>query len=216
MAEPRNTDGFQISNLEIFRANGDRLLTFSAVVRPGEILSVMGPSGIGKSTLLAALTGNLPPEFHCSGSVFLNGRNLMNVKPEHRRLGILFQDHLLFPHMSVADNLAFGLEPQLKNRRARVEDALGSIDLDGFGDRDPASLSGGQRARVALMRMLLSGPEALLLDEAFSRLDRDLRIKMRTLVFERARFAKLPLIMVTHDQEDADAAGGEVINLAHL
>ena len=132
MTKPLNTDGFQISNLEICRANGHRLLTFSAMVPPGETLSVMGPSGIGKSTLFAALTGTLPSEFHCSGSVFLNGRNLMKVKPEHRRLGILFQDHLLFQHLSVAENLAFGLQPHVRSRRAKIEDRGGSVRLHSF------------------------------------------------------------------------------------
>lgn len=189
------------------------LLELSADIAPGAVLSVMGPSGVGKSTLLAWLTGTLPAGFHATGRAELGGRDITHLAPEARRLGILFQDHLLFPHLSVGANLAFGLAPKTPDRREVVARALEQIDLAGYADRDPATLSGGQRARVALMRMLLSEPEALLLDEPFSRLDAALRAQMRALVFERARAGKLPVIMVTHDAQDAEAAGGDVLHL---
>ncbi|WP_293575687.1 ATP-binding cassette domain-containing protein [Phaeobacter sp.] len=206
--------GFCIENLTITHRQQGVLLSLSARVLPGDVMSVMGPSGIGKSTLLAAITGTLPAPFSQTGRIQLNGRDLTALPPQARRVGILFQDHLLFPHLSVGENLAFGLAPDLDNRRQRVCDALADVDLVGFEDRDPATLSGGQRARVALMRMLLAEPEALLLDEPFSRLDAELRTRMRDLVFSRAKAANLPVILVTHDREDAVAAKGQIVELA--
>lgn len=204
--------GLRLERLTV-ALEGRRLLSIDTAIRPGEALTVMGPSGSGKSTLLAAITGTLAPAFGMSGRVRLDGVDLAGLPPEARRIGILFQDELLFPHLSVGANLAFGLRPHLKGRaarRARIEDALASIGLAGFFDRDPATLSGGQRARAALMRMLLSEPRALLLDEAFSKLDAALRGRVRDLVFETARERRLPLLQVTHDGEDAAAARGRV------
>ena len=148
--------------------------------------------------------------------MILQGEDITGLPAHRRRLGILFQDDLLFPHLSVAGNLAFGLAPGggRRARRARIEAALAEIGLEGFADRDPATLSGGQKARVALMRMLLAEPRALLLDEAFSGLDAARRAQVRALVFERARARGLPVLMVTHDAADARAAGGEVLELS--
>jgi putative thiamine transport system ATP-binding protein len=195
---------------------GDRpLLTLAAHVAPGEALSVMGPSGSGKSTLLAWLMGELPPGFAARGTAALDGASLDGVAPHRRRLGILYQDPLLFPHLSVGGNLAFGLPPSIRGpaRRAQVEAALAEVGLAGYAARDPATLSGGQAARVALMRTLLSGPRALLLDEPFSKLDAEMRDRTRALVLDRARAAAMPVLMVTHDPEDAAAAGGAVLRL---
>ena len=207
-------DGLTLRDVTITR-DGARLVALDRHVAPGEVLTLMGPSGVGKSTLLAFLTGTLPTVFAATGRVVLNGRDVTDEAPHRRRIGILFQDDLLFPHMSVGANLAFGLAPggSRAQRRARVEDALAEVDLAGFADRDPATLSGGQKARVALMRMLLSEPEALLLDEPFSRLDAALRDQVRRLVFARAARRDLPVLMVTHDAEDAAAAGGETVTL---
>jgi putative thiamine transport system ATP-binding protein len=190
---------------------GQRLVALDTLIRPGETLTVMGPSGSGKSTLLAAITGTLAPAFTLSGRVRLDGVDITHMPTEARRVGILFQDELLFPHLSVGGNLAFGLRPHVRGRaerRARIEEALEAIGLAGFADRDPATLSGGQRARVALMRMLLSEPCALLLDEAFSKLDATLRGQIRELVFDTARDRGLPVLQVTHDISDAEAAQG--------
>lgn len=197
-------------------AKGDEpLVALDCKVAPGDVLTVMGPSGVGKSTLLSAITGQLAPEFSLRGEIWLEGRNITRIPPHDRRVGILFQDDLLFPHLSVGQNLAFGLRPggRRSARRRAVEDALEDVGLPGFAERDPATLSGGQRARVALMRMLLSEPSALLLDEPFSRLDAALRGQVRKLVFDRAQARGLPVLMVTHDREDADAAGGAVAQL---
>jgi putative thiamine transport system ATP-binding protein len=197
---------------------GDRVLFagFSLQALPGEVVTVMGPSGCGKSSLLSYLCGTLDPRFHASGHVRLDGVAIDDLPPERRRLGILFQDDMLFPHLSVGENLAFALPANVRGRverRARVAAALREADLEGFAERDPATLSGGQRARVALMRTLLALPRALLLDEPFNRLDRDLRERVRRFVFDHARRSALPTLLVTHDPADAEAAGGRVISL---
>jgi putative thiamine transport system ATP-binding protein len=194
---------------------GVPLLSVNHDIAPGEVLTVMGPSGVGKSTLLAFITGTLAPDFAASGEVWLDGHDITRSAPHQRRVGILFQEDLLFPHLSVGANLAFGLRPggSTAARNAKIEEALDEVGLSGFADRDPATLSGGQKARVALMRMLLSEPCGLLLDEPFSRLDAALRAQVREMVFDRARARQLPVLMVTHDAEDAQAAGGVIVTL---
>ncbi|OUE41575.1 ABC transporter ATP-binding protein [Billgrantia desiderata SP1] len=189
------------------------LLELDAKIGPGEVFTVMGPSGSGKSTLLAYLAGFLAPAFQASGRVLLDDSDITRLPAERRGIGLLFQDPLLFPHLSVAGNLRFGMPRALPDKAARVETALAQVGLAGFGSRDPATLSGGQKARVALMRLLLSEPRAVLLDEPFSKLDRQLRHDMRRLVFDRLREAGLPSLLVTHDREDAEDAGGRVIEL---
>jgi putative thiamine transport system ATP-binding protein len=185
-------------------------------VAPGERVTVMGPSGCGKSTLLAFIAGTIDPAFTAAGRVTIDGIDATSLAPERRRIGILFQDDLLFPHLSVGDNLAFALTPGVRGRDARrdcVAGALVEADLAGLADRDPATLSGGQRARVALMRTLLSEPRVLLLDEPFNKLDARLRQDFRRFVFEHAMRRSLPTLLVTHDTADAEAAGGRVITL---
>ena len=184
-------------------------------VAPGEVVTLMGPSGCGKSSLLAFVCGTLDPAFQVQGEVLLDRDEVTALPPERRRIGILFQDDLLFPHLSVAENLAFGLPPEVRGaeRRARILAALAEAELDGFAERDPATLSGGQRARIALLRTLLAAPRALLLDEPFSKLDTSLRDRVRRFVFEHARRNRLPTLMVTHDPADAEAAGGRVFEI---
>ncbi len=185
-------------------------------VEPGTITSVIGRSGSGQSSLLAFLCGTLPDAFTGSGRALLGDEDLTALPPEERRLGILFQEALLFPHLSVRGNLLFGLRGG-GSRRARqrtADDALESMGLSGFGDRDPETLSGGQKTRVALLRVLLSEPCALLLDEPFSSLDDTNRERIRSQVFELAREHGLPTLLVTHDRDDVDAAAGPVITLA--
>jgi putative thiamine transport system ATP-binding protein len=186
------------------------------LIPAGQVATVMGPSGIGKSTLLDAIGGHLAHGFTVTGTARLNGQDLLSLPAEARRVGVLFQDALLFPHLSVGDNLAFGLAQSVTGRAARkaaVDTALEQAGLEGFAARDPATLSGGQRARAALMRALLAQPQALLLDEPFSRLDADLRAEIRSFVFDHVRAQGIPALMVTHDASDAEAAGGPVITL---
>jgi putative thiamine transport system ATP-binding protein len=186
-------------------------------VGPGEVVTIMGPSGSGKSSLLAFICGTLDPVFRSEGRVRLDGDDITDLAPERRHLGILFQDDLLFPHLSVGGNLAFGLPAGLSSRERdeRVAVALDEAGLGGFARRDPATLSGGQRGRVSLLRMLLSQPRALLLDEPFGRLDSPLRHQFRQLVFDRARANSLPVLMVSHDMDDAEAARGKIITVGH-
>jgi putative thiamine transport system ATP-binding protein len=185
-------------------------------VPPGEILTLMGPSGCGKSSVLAAIAGTLasvseglqPLQLH--GSVQLNGRELSHLPTHQRGVGLVFQDALLFPHMTVAENLLFavpvsdtsGTKASTVHRQARVQQALQEAELSGMGDRDPSTLSGGQRARVALMRALLAEPHALLLDEPFSKLDAALRAQLRPWVFAHVRERRIPVVLVTHDEQD--------------
>ncbi len=179
-------------------------------VPAGEILTLMGPSGCGKSSVLAATAGTLasvseglqPLQF--DGRVQLNGRDLTALPTHQRGVGLVFQDALLFAHMTVAENLLFAVPRALPpaQRQARVQQALQEAELSGLGERDPSTLSGGQRARVALMRALLAEPQALLLDEPFSKLDAALRAQLRPWVFAHVRERRIPVVLVTHDEQD--------------
>ncbi len=195
---------------------GSPLVAVSHWVAPGEVLTVMGPSGSGKSTLLAHIGGFLDPVFEASGRVVVDGTDITDADPQDRHVGILFQDPLLFPHMTTGGNLVFAIpraERGRAHRRALAAEALRGVDLEGFDDRDPDTLSGGQKARVALARVLIAEPRALLLDEPFSKLEAPLRVQMRELVFSKAREQGLPTVMVTHDEADAEAAGGAVLRV---
>lgn len=192
------------------------LLEVNATVAPGEVLSIMGPSGSGKSTLLAFIGGFLDPHFNAVGKIYIRAVDVTNLEPSARHAGILFQDPLLFPHMSVGGNLLFAIPSTVKDKATRIMQAnlaLDEMELSGCFHHDPARLSGGQKARVALARTLLSQPHALLLDEPFSRLDATLRAQMRDLVFTHAKKRQLPVILVTHDPEDAAAAAGQLIKI---
>lgn len=207
--------GLKLDRVKI-SLDGRILLNVDHTIMPGEILTVMGPSGSGKSTLLAFIGGFLDPAFSASGEVFCGDTNITTAKPQDRRAGLLFQDPLLFPHMSVGGNLTFALPNWVQpaaERKDRAIAALAEVGLDGFFDRDPDTLSGGQKARVALARVLISEPAFLLLDEPFSKLDANRRDQMRKLVFENAKRRTLPVLLVTHDQADADATGGKIIEV---
>lgn len=198
-------------------AVGDRVLLgpLDLVVAPGEVLSILGPSGSGKSSLLSYLCGVLPAPLRGEGRVWLDGRDISGLPPERRGLGILFQDDLLFPHLSVGANLAFGLRNPggRKERRQVIAAALAGFALTGYEPRDPATLSGGERSRVALLRVLLSAPRALFLDEPFGRLDPATRDSVRSQTFAEIRARRIPAVLVSHDAEDVAAAGGRVIRI---
>ncbi|MCF8478824.1 MAG: ATP-binding cassette domain-containing protein [Rhodospirillum sp.] len=209
-----------LDDLTVLLGGGPLFAPLSLTVEAGEVVTLMGPSGVGKSTLLALLTGTLDRAFTPRGRVTLEGRDLADLPPERRGIGILFQDDMLFPHLTLAENLAFGV-PRGEgggegggNRQAarwtKVEAALAEAGLAGQGSRDPATLSGGQRARAALMRTLLSQPRAVLLDEPFSKLDATARARIRAFVLDHVTARGLPTLLVTHDPEDAH---GRVVTL---
>jgi putative thiamine transport system ATP-binding protein len=181
----------------------------------GEIVTLMGPSGSGKSTLFSWMVGALSSDFKAQGELWLDERRCDTLPVETRGLGILFQDALLFDHFSVGQNLMLALPSRIKGetRRERVDQALRSAGLANHFDSDPATLSGGERARVSLLRALLAEPQALLLDEPFSRLDKTLRTTFRAWVFDAVRTRNIPVVLVTHDEEDIPP-GGEVIEIS--
>ena len=208
------SDGLAIENLDVHRRDGI-LVSLSANIARGEILTLMGPSGIGKSTLIKAIAGFPPTDFSVTGTIRLDGEDISLLPPEKRHVGVLFQDALLFPHFSVSENILFALPPgsSRKERCKKVEELLEPVGLADLLDRDPATLSGGQQARVALMRVIAAEPRALLLDEPFSKLDAALRASVRAFVFDIVASRKLPALMVTHDRADADSTGDRVIEL---
>ncbi len=177
-------------------------------VPAGVIHTVMGASGAGKSSLLSAVAGTLPEGLRFDGTVTLNGQDLTLWPTDRRRIGLLFQDDLLFAHMTVRENLLFAVPAGPKAQRAQaVMQALSDAEMGAFADADPATLSGGQRGRIALMRALLAQPLALLLDEPFAKLDAGLRQRMREFVFATVRHRGIPALLVTHDASDvADPA----------
>lgn len=181
----------------------------------GEIVTLMGPSGSGKSTLFAWMVGALSDEFQARGELWLDERRCDGLPVESRGLGILFQDALLFDPFSVGQNLMLALPERIvgRARREAVEQALASAGLSGHYASDPATLSGGERARVSLLRALLAEPQALLLDEPFSRLDKALRTTFRAWVFDTVRARNIPVVLVTHDEDDIPP-GGEVMEIS--
>lgn len=200
------------------RAAGRVLLQdLSLQVPPGAIHTVMGASGSGKSSLLAAVCGTLAEGLVFEGEISLDGQRIEHLPTERRSVGILFQEDLLFAHMTVRENLLFAVPPTTRATRAnrasrsaralreeKVRQGLADLEMQDFAEADPATLSGGQRARVSLMRALLAEPKALLLDEPFSKLDVALRERLRGFVFALVTGRNLPVLLVTHD--DADIA----------
>ena len=208
-----NSNALEIRNLAIRKDEQALISGFSLKIPAGEVFTLMGASGSGKSTLLNWVIGALDPVFSVRGELWLNAARRDQVPIEARRIGILFQDDLLFPHLSVGQNLAFALPQRINGqstRRELIERALSDVGLIGFFDRDPATLSGGQKARVSTLRALLAEPEALLLDEPFSRLDAVLREEFRTFVFARINQLNIPALLVTHDPADMPANGAFV------
>ena len=180
-------------------------------VPAGALVALLGPSGCGKTTLLRAVAGLERPD---SGEVRVGGRVLSGpglfVAPERRRIGMVFQDAALFPHLSVARNVAYGLPRRAPDRAAQVADALALVGLGGLEHRMPATLSGGQLQRVALARALAPRPSVILLDEPFSNLDAPLRAELRLEVRRLLTAIDATALFVTHDQEEAFLVGDEV------
>ncbi len=212
-------EGLRLEGVSLFLDEQCFVRALDLQVGRGEIVVFMGASGSGKSSLLSYLCGALSSSFRACGRVFLDGEEITELPVCLRRVGLLFQEDLLFPHMSVGENLAFAarvVEDSRAQIRARVEEALEQAGLSAFGARDPHSLSGGQKARVSLMRCLLARPRALLLDEPFSKLDLPLRRSFRRFVFAKIKERGVPTLLVTHDPADARAAGGRLLAMEHL
>ncbi|MFO7167456.1 MAG: ABC transporter ATP-binding protein [Chloroflexota bacterium] len=190
---------------------------FSLSVRPGEIMALLGPSGCGKTTVLRLIAGFERPD---AGRIAIGEREVaapgLFVPPERRHVGMVFQHYALFPHLSVGDNVAYGLRG--KGRQAAVREMLDLVGLGGLERRMPHELSGGQQQRVALARALAPRPAVLLLDEPFSNLDADLRAALRTQVREIIKHVGTTALFVTHDQEEALYMGDRVavMNAGHL
>jgi spermidine/putrescine ABC transporter ATP-binding subunit len=186
----------------------------SLLVRRGELMTLLGPSGCGKTTLLNLVAGFLIPD---GGEIAIDGRRVTDVPPYRRESGIMFQQYALFPHMSVAANVGYGLKmrriakPEIARR---VAEALALIKLEGLEDRKPRQLSGGQQQRVALARALVIRPKVLLLDEPFSALDRNLRASMQVEIKEIQRKLGVTTIFVTHDQSEALSLSDRIAVLA--
>lgn len=196
-----------LDKVKISRGETPLFPPFSLSVGKGEITGIEAPSGTGKSILLRWILGALPEGFTASGSVNLDGVDLIPLATEQRKLGLLLQQAKLFPHLSVSNNIGFAM-PRTTGattnfeRSARINELLEQADLSGMGERDPATLSGGQQARVALLRALAAEPAGLLLDEPFSSLDRSLRQQFRSWVFEQIRNRDIPALVVSHDADD--------------
>ena len=198
-----------LNDLAIHKNDGESLFSaLNVTLESGQVLALMGPSGCGKSTLLDAVAGHLNEEFSYSGTVVLNDIQLDELPSHQREVGILFQDDLLFPHLKVWENLAFSLPNSVKGsaRQQQAMAALKDIELTHLAESFPDQISGGQRARISLTRMLLAKPKLALLDEPFSKLDQELRAQFRDWVFEQLTKANIPTLMVTHD--DADVPQG--------
>ena len=172
-------------------------------VQPGELVALLGPSGCGKTTLLRAIAGFLRPQ---SGRILFDGRPVDHLPPGRRQVGIVFQNYALFPHMSAAENVAYGLQARRVPRPdigPRVAAALDAVQMAGFAERRPSQLSGGQQQRVSLARAIVTEPAVLLLDEPFAALDRALRLDLQLEIKRLQRRLGLTAVMVTHDQDEA-------------
>lgn len=192
-----------VRDLNAYYGSNHALKHVDLDIAGGGIFAILGPSGSGKSTLLRVIAGF---ESASSGEIQLEGEDLLAVAPHHRPVGLMFQSYALFPHMSIAKNIAFGLESEKLPKpevQSRVQEALEMIGLADFAQRRPAQLSGGQRQRVALARALVKRPKILLLDEPLSALDRQIRAEMQTELKRMQREMGMTFVIVTHDQEEA-------------
>jgi len=202
-------------NFKYKNAQEDTIKDFHLQIEKGQIVSILGQSGSGKSTVLRLVAGLEKP---VNGIMKIGNKVILDentfVLPEKRGVGMVFQDYALFPHMTVQDNVMFGLKDMNnKDKKIRVEEVLALVNLQGFAKRYPYELSGGQQQRVALARALAPQPFLLLLDEPFSNLDKDLQIKIRDELKRILKHTGMTAIFVTHDQDDAKALADYVVIL---
>jgi thiamine transport system ATP-binding protein len=201
--------GLRVRDLAISYDGRDLVHDLDLDVGSREIVALLGPSGSGKSSLLRCIAGVQRPD---SGTIMWADEDIASVPAHRRRIGLVFQDPLLFPHRDVAGNIAFGLPPE--GRQTRVAELLELVGLPGFEHRDVATLSGGEAQRIALARALAPRPRLLLLDEPFGALDRELRdrlaVDVRTLLLDQGT----PALHVTHDREEADLIADRIVRLA--
>jgi putative spermidine/putrescine transport system ATP-binding protein len=205
------TPAVEVRGLRIRYGDNEVVQDVNLAVAPGQILSLLGPSGCGKTTTLRAIAGFIVPD---GGDVFLDGRNVTELPPNRRHIGMVFQGYALFPHLSVFDNVAYGLRMRKVPRdqiAGRVEKALALVKLSDFAQRKPKQISGGQQQRVAIARALVIEPAVLLLDEPLSNLDAKLRQEMRVELRKLLKAANVASVFVTHDQEEALVLSDEIV-----
>jgi len=187
----------------------------SIKIENSEILCVFGESGVGKSSLINVISGVNEENLKIEGEIKLNGVILNNIPTEKRKIGLLLQDGTLFPHLTVEQNLLFGMNKSLnkKEKNSLILNYLDKANMSGFQDRYPNTLSGGQKARIACLRAILSEPNALLLDEPFSSLDPSQRNSFREFVAKQVKRANIPCLLVTHDEGDKVISDKTPLNL---
>ncbi len=184
-------------------------------INNGNILCVFGKSGVGKSSLINVIAGTTEDNLLFEGEIILNGKILNNIAIEKRKIGLLLQDGALFPHLTVEQNIYFGMNRKLKSKEKLnvINENLKNANMEGFQNRYPHTLSGGQKARIACLRAILSEPKALLLDEPFSSLDPEHRNTFRKFVIDKVKESKIPCLLVTHDETDKKISHEKPINL---
>ena len=184
-------------------------------INNGNILCVFGKSGVGKSSLINVIAGTTEDNLLFEGEIILDGKILNNIPIEKRKIGLLLQDGALFPHLTVEQNIYFGMNRKLKSKEKLnvINENLKNANMEGFQNRYPHTLSGGQKARIACLRAILSEPKALLLDEPFSSLDPEHRNTFRKFVIDKVKESKIPCLLVTHDETDKKISHEKPINL---
>jgi thiamine transport system ATP-binding protein len=213
------SSGVALENLTVDFGGVTALEDVSIAVEEGEFFTLVGPSGCGKTTTLRAIAGFETPT---DGAVHIDGGRVTDLAPEKRDVGVVFQHYALFPHMTVRENIAYGLRfrdpPGNVSNSERVDELLSMVDMDGMGEREPAQLSGGQQQRIALARALAPGPDVLLLDEPLSALDARLRERLRVTIRNIQQELAITTIYVTHDQSEALAISDRVavVNDGHI
>ena len=191
------------------------LKNLSLKIKNGNILCVFGKSGVGKSSLINVIAGIAEDHLLFEGKIVLNGKILNDIPTEKRKIGLLLQDGALFPHLTVEQNIYFGMNKRLKSKEKLIliSQNLKKANMENFQNRYPSTLSGGQKSRIACLRAILSEPEVLLLDEPFSSLDPEHRNTFRNFVVSKVKESKIPCLLVTHDESDKIISNEKPIDL---